>query len=702
MTICSVSWSGKRRAAWGLLAFCFCAPDSLGAGKHGTPLFQDEPSCKTLWENRRKALDARTLSLPSARACPSTRAMVLAYMITNGRAEDCSLHDLEHFADLFPVWPQRDHLMTIIEGQMLRRTHDTKILAGWFRKYPPSTFRGLVWTAAHLRSQKREQETLRLVRTFWRDHTFSADQHKTFLALYGKDLRIPDHRRRIVHQLLDGRVDQARMTSGALRKTLPAVTRLCVERWARPVQSPEKLTSGCRPGSAEALSLALRALDTWRLTRKKASCPPAEYKALAEKACKKLQEHASGALTDDPLVLKKVAAAREDTVRALVFAGLHRKALELASQHGLAEGCTFVESERQCGRLALRHLNQPKQAVAHLKRALGRVSRLDRWVEIQFWLGCAFEKTGQKENARAAWEACARFPHFFYGQQARVRLQKSPSKKTKTLPVVPAQLKGQKVLPLQAQKAAASVVCQAARLDAALFQGMLAALLRAEVRLAPSVLEAMTSRIRAEGKPRHAVDAAKHLWLSHPDLTVSEAFYPLWPVENNPGPGISPDLWHAVIHRESSFDPDIRGDAGEYGLMQIMPGTADTMARRMGIRYQKPELCSRPELNIRLGCGYLEQMREAFPTSLPCVVGAYNAGRTRVNQWVRFMGQPGEPLDVLDWIESVPVASTCAYIKAVLANLGIYYHKRTGNFPSSLFSPDLSQAQVSPSDVDAS
>ncbi|MFB3106059.1 MAG: transglycosylase SLT domain-containing protein, partial [Pseudomonadales bacterium] len=52
----------------------------------------------------------------------------------------------------------------------------------------------------------------------------------------------------------------------------------------------------------------------------------------------------------------------------------------------------------------------------------------------------------------------------------------------------------------------------------------------------------------------------------------------------------------------------------------------------------------------------------------PLVAAAYNAGRSRVNRWVR--NRSGMPMDA--WIETIPLRETRNYVKNVLAFAKVY------------------------------
>jgi soluble lytic murein transglycosylase-like protein len=80
-------------------------------------------------------------------------------------------------------------------------------------------------------------------------------------------------------------------------------------------------------------------------------------------------------------------------------------------------------------------------------------------------------------------------------------------------------------------------------------------------------------------------------------------------------------LAHAVIEVESSYRPNVRGSAGEVGLMQIKPATA----RGLGFRGSVKALYD-PETNIRFGMKYLGEARRLGDGTTCGTILKYNAG----------------------------------------------------------------------------
>ncbi|WP_374129982.1 lytic transglycosylase domain-containing protein [Sphingomonas sp. 28-62-20] len=129
---------------------------------------------------------------------------------------------------------------------------------------------------------------------------------------------------------------------------------------------------------------------------------------------------------------------------------------------------------------------------------------------------------------------------------------------------------------------------------------------------------------------------------------------------------------HAIARQESQFDRAAISRAGARGLMQLMPGTARETATKLGLSYDGNALTSDPDYNIQLGSTYFQRMFDNYG-SYPLAVAAYNAGPGNVNKWLKANGDPrtGE-IDIIDWIEAIPIFETKNYVQRVLENAVVY------------------------------
>ncbi len=138
--------------------------------------------------------------------------------------------------------------------------------------------------------------------------------------------------------------------------------------------------------------------------------------------------------------------------------------------------------------------------------------------------------------------------------------------------------------------------------------------------------------------------------------------------------GVDPYLVMAVIRQESCFEEQAESHAGALGVMQIMPRTARSLARKAGMGAFDKGLLSDPAVSIRMGARYLGEQMRSFASGPTREVGfelglaAYNAGPHAAQQWVRRF-----PLDDPDaFVERIPYKETRLYVKKVLKNYTVY------------------------------
>jgi soluble lytic murein transglycosylase len=107
--------------------------------------------------------------------------------------------------------------------------------------------------------------------------------------------------------------------------------------------------------------------------------------------------------------------------------------------------------------------------------------------------------------------------------------------------------------------------------------------------------------------------------------------------------GVDFYLVKSLIYEESWFRPDIRGPAGELGLMQITKAAASDFASREGLLPFHDDRLKDPELNVEIGCWYLGQSIEHYKNSPHPQLFAllrYNAGESRADNWLRRASSP--------------------------------------------------------------
>jgi soluble lytic murein transglycosylase len=132
---------------------------------------------------------------------------------------------------------------------------------------------------------------------------------------------------------------------------------------------------------------------------------------------------------------------------------------------------------------------------------------------------------------------------------------------------------------------------------------------------------------------------------------------------------IDPLLVHALIRQESHYQNNIVSPVGAIGLMQLMPYTAKEVAFSMKIASPNIDDLMKPDINIKLGVKYMEDVFKKFNGNMIQAIASYNAGPVAVKHWAN-KAQDQEDMDL--FIEDMPYEETRNYVKKVLANYWIY------------------------------
>jgi len=134
---------------------------------------------------------------------------------------------------------------------------------------------------------------------------------------------------------------------------------------------------------------------------------------------------------------------------------------------------------------------------------------------------------------------------------------------------------------------------------------------------------------------------------------------------------LDPALIAAVIYTESRFR-DQTSNAGAKGLMQLMPSTADYIARKSGgTAFRQGDLAT-PQVNISYGSWYLRYLLDKYGGNQILTLAAYNAGEGKVDSWWRDAAARGERFRVADHI---PFPETRDYVRHVLGTARDYRHE---------------------------
>jgi soluble lytic murein transglycosylase len=128
--------------------------------------------------------------------------------------------------------------------------------------------------------------------------------------------------------------------------------------------------------------------------------------------------------------------------------------------------------------------------------------------------------------------------------------------------------------------------------------------------------------------------------------------------------GVDPELVYAVMRKESGFDPRVVSYADAVGLMQILPKTAEKIARERGEAYARERLFD-PETSIRWAAHLLGRLRRELGGQDILAIAAYNAGAHKVLPWLLRETRRGE-VDLDVFVERIPIEQTRNYVRRVV------------------------------------
>lgn len=91
----------------------------------------------------------------------------------------------------------------------------------------------------------------------------------------------------------------------------------------------------------------------------------------------------------------------------------------------------------------------------------------------------------------------------------------------------------------------------------------------------------------------------------------------------------------SIVASESSFQSRVVSHVGAVGLMQLRPFVARDVAERRQVAWNGMETLYAPDVNVRLGVLYFNELVERFDGDVRTALTAYNYGPTRVSRMIR-------------------------------------------------------------------
>lgn len=577
------------------------------------------------------------------------------------QSDNLPFADYANFLLAHPGWPGETSRRAAAETAP--DTYGSPALtARFFDRFPPLTGAGHGRYAQALLATGQSPRAYEQARLAWRKGVLRPGDEAAVLGTFAAALTPDDHDARIDMLLWQGAAGTAQRM---LAYASPARRGVFLSRIAYRSGAPDAAIQGAAAeaaGLADAGWIADRA--TWMRNSgagATARTQLAQPRTLSwrptapEKWYEVLLTAARGAAADGQYALAYDIARQIDDAYA---PGTD------VSMRPLGERDDYTSLAWLAGTTALKQLGRARDAVA----MFDRYARGSRTPTTQskgyYWAGRAAETAGDRAGADVYYARAAGFSDLYYGQLAAERLRQ-PLR-------APAPVQTAGIDPATRARFDARETVRAVRL-----LGQLGRFDEQSRFVRQIAADATTDT-------DHALAADLSRAINRPDLGVmvgrsalqnglsdyTAAGYPSVPV-----PSASNDYWtmvHAIARQESQFNRAAVSHAGARGIMQLMPGTARETAGKLGLGYNPASLTTDTDYNIQLGSHYFARMYAMYG-SYPLAVAAYNAGPGNVNKWLRANGDPRSGgVDMVDWVEKIPIFETRNYVQRVLENAVVY------------------------------
>lgn len=561
-----------------------------------------------------------------------------------------------------PGWPAETAMRRMAEKSLDSGGWSPSTVVAFFRRFPALTGAGKTRFAEALAATGQQSEAASAARTAWVSGTLSSVDETKILTNFASALSPADHDARMDMLLWQGATASAQRQ---LMLTSPARQSVFAARLAFRTSAPDagdRLIATQVYGASDPGWVADRA--TWY---RNTGASFSARNALAQRS----------ALSVTPGSPEEWFEVLLTNARAAANDGQNSVAYDIARQLGDAypagtDVSTRPYGERDdytslawlAGRTALKQLGRPGDAVPLFLNYAAASRTPTTQSKGFYWAGRAAEAAGRRGEADGYYARAAAFHDLFYGQLAAERIGQ------------PLVAPGDPVLrPVDPSTRAAFYARETVR--AAQYLGTV------------GNWEDQTAFVRqialdAKSDSDHVLATELSRTLGRPDLGVMVgrsalqnglSEYSTVGFPNVRVPVASQNDWtmiHAIARQESQFDRAAISHAGARGLMQLMPGTARDQSTKLGLAYNAAALTSDTDYNIMVGSTYFRHIYDLYG-SYPLAVAAYNAGPGNVNKWLRANGDPRTPgVDMLDWIEAIPIYETRNYVQRVLENAVVY------------------------------
>ncbi|MBN9344081.1 MAG: hypothetical protein BGO76_06790 [Caedibacter sp. 38-128] len=575
--------------------------------------------------------------------CPTVKKLVTYLRLKS----DNSMGSFEEYTSFIiknPNWPWIHVFKKRAELVVGQSESSSKTLA-WFKKHPPKMAKGLVAYVEALKQQGFPKEARVIIEKAWLHQDFSHEEEKILLANY-KDLIPPArHLARAQRLLRENKVEAA----NRLALYLPKNVRQLI-----------KVRLALRDRKHDALKL-LRTLSEQQrldvglihdeLKYRLRNDDPHAYEFF-KKHRHFIEQHP-----------EDFWSARHTLGRDLMTGGRYQEAYQVIHRHGLKQGEKFVDAEWLLGWISLSFLKQPGQAFHHFNHLYQKVNSPYSRSKAAYWAGRAAQAQKLPQEAHLWYQKAAYYPATYYGQLALKALQKPQNFHLKSLSFPLSEVRQ---FENHEFVRAIKLLHKAGLIEELLPFGYMF------VQSSSSHEALMMLSLASTLSPQFAVGMADSMSILH-NTHYKEAYPQVNQKKGSSLQCLEEAMIHALIRKESKFNPTALSEAGACGMMQVTPSTAKMVAQKLGIPFSETRLRTDMRYNMLIGTAYLKERLQAYQGSVILTLAAYNAGPGSVKKWIERYGDPRNPeVDATDWVEKIPYGETRNYIQRVLENYVIY------------------------------
>ncbi len=578
-----------------------------------------------------------------------------------------SFDQLSRFLMANRGWPDAEKLRTRAEKAISLDSYDPARTLAYFQSYPPQTASGQLRYALALNASGRREDANAAVRRAWTSGPLDDYETSRALSMFPGAIAPADHDARMDKLLWLGATSAA---SRQLAYTSPDKRNIFAARLA---MRSGAVDAAFQASAVESANPSLTRTDPGYITDKatwlRASGRVGEARALlaAPRSLSKAPTDAEEWL-ETLLTNARQADAGGDKLTAYNIARQLDDALPpgtVVRETPLGVRDDYTSLAWLAGQLAFKDLRRPAEAVK-LYRAYGEAARSAQTRTKGFyWAGRAALAAGDRATANAHFADAAQHYDQFYGQLALERLNRPQPKPTPNPTIEVSSTEKRAFEDDRLVRAARALGEIGAWREQSAF-------LRALAQKASSPADHVLAGQLANqiGRPDLGVMIGRSAQANSLDAVEVSGF----PTVRVPaGHESNWTFIHAITRQESQFDRAAISHAGARGMLQLMPGTSREVAGKLGLSYDACSLTTDTNYNMMLGSTYFQQMLRYYGGSYPLAVAAYNAGPGNVNKWLRANGDPRTgSIEMLDWIEAIPIFETKNYVQRVLENAVVY------------------------------